>query len=457
MENSFRFFQNTSCRYFPCHKGVEDFNCLFCYCPLYGQKDCPGTPKWFTAKDGSVIRDCSDCVYPHKAGNYPAIMQQLAASVHTGKKKPAADAAGNGVQKSVRTDKKILTAEEEDVRQRIQKRWDSIAKPIDSLGRLEKILTQIGVIQKTDQIRLEKRTLLIFAGDHGVVAEGVTQTDSSVTRIVTENFAKGGALTSILARKAGTDLYIIDAGMDTDRYPEKNLVTGAVIDRKIRRGTGDIAVENAMTRKECLKALQTGSELVRELQEKGCDIVAAGEMGIGNTTPTAALIGHFLHQPAEKVTGRGAGLSDEGLQKKIRAVDMAMRRAADLTDPVDVMAAIGGLEIAMMSGVFLGGARYRMPVMVDGVIAQAAALAAAEINPDVRKILIPSHQSGEEYGSLCLQALDLHPILHADMTQGEGSGCMMLLPLLDMALAVYRQMSSFDECNITPYERMQES
>lgn len=452
MENSFRFFQNTSCCYFPCHKGLENFNCLFCYCPLYGHPDCPGTPKWFTAKDGAVIKDCSDCVYPHKAENYPAIMQLLAAAIHNSKTKSAEK---NKPLKAVWKEEHSLTAVEETVRQRIQKRWDFIAKPIDSLGRLEKILTQIGVIQQTDQIRLEKRALVVLSGDHGIVAEGVTQTDSSVTRIVTENFAKGCALTSILAQRAGADLFVIDAGMDTDRYPEKNLITGAVVDRKIRRGTGDITVENAMTREECLQALQAGRELVEELREKGYDIVAAGEMGIGNTAPTAALIGHFLHQPAEKVTGRGAGLSDEGLKKKIRAVDMAMRRVADLSDPVDVMAAAGGLEIAMMTGVFLGGAAYHVPVMVDGVIAQAAALTAAIIDPSVRKFLIPSHQSGEEYGSLCLQALDLQPILHADMTQGEGSGCMMLLPLLDMALAVYRQMSSFHECHIAPYRRMQ--
>ena len=262
---------------------------------------------------------------------------------------------------------------------------------------------------------------------------------------------------SILAEKCGADVFVIDAGMREETYPEKQLVTGQVVDRKVRRGSGDIAVEDAMSPGQCRQALHAGEDLVRELAEKGYDIAAVGEMGIGNTTPSAVLIGHFLHKNAETVTGRGAGLSDEGLAKKTRVVAQALERLAGVTDPVQALAAGGGLEIAMMAGVYLGGAKYHMPVIMDGVISQAAALAAVMIDPQVRKILIPSHRSGESCGTYVLAALDLSPVIDGDMSLGEGSGAVMLLPLLDAALAVYTRMSSFADCRIKPYKRFGET
>jgi nicotinate-nucleotide--dimethylbenzimidazole phosphoribosyltransferase len=179
-------------------------------------------------------------------------------------------------------------------------------------------------------------------------------------------------------------------------------------------------------------------------------------MGIGNTTPSAVLIGHFLHKSAEAVAGRGAGLSDEGLKRKTKVIGRALARISGIQDSMAALAAGGGLEIAMMAGVYLGGAEYHVPVILDGVISQAAALAAVMIRPEVRKILIPSHISGESCGTFVLSALGLSPAIDGNLSLGEGSGAMFLLPLLDGALAVYRQMASFTECSIKPYERFEE-
>ncbi len=440
--NSSTFFENRACRYYPCHTGLSEINCLFCYCPLYSLNSCPGVFSYVKTRSGARVKSCMNCDFPHRRENYGAVIRCLMSR---------GEGAAAGLP-DLRD-----TPEEEALRFKIRARWDGLAKPIDSLGKLEKLITQIGVIQGTEDVRLKSRALVIFAGDHGVVREGVTQTDSSVTKTVAENLAAGKGVTSILAHKAGADLYVIDAGMDTPNSPQEKLVTGEIVDRKIRRGTGDIAKEDAMSREECLDALAAGEKLAQELKDRGYDILATGEMGIGNTTPSAILIGHFLQKKAGAVTGRGAGLSDAGLKKKTQVIRRALERTCSLTDPVSVLAAAGGLEIAMMAGLYLGALRCRLPVLMDGLISQAAALTAVMMNPDVRRILIPTHRSGESCGDCVLEALVLDPVIHADMALGEGSGAMMLLPMLDMALAVYDQMGSFADSGITPYERFEEA
>lgn len=438
MGDSSAFFANKNCKYYPCHKGLDEINCLFCYCPLYDRKDCPGTYTMIKTGSGTLVKSCMDCAFPHRRENYGAVIRAL-----SGKEKPLVPEAP-------------LTPDEKKLEKKISDRWDAIAKPIDSLGKLEKLITKIGVVQGTEAVHLNRRALLIMAGDHGVVREGVTQTDSSVTKTVAENLAAGKGVTSILARQSDADVFVVDAGMLGERYPEKQLVTGRIVDRKVRCGSGDIAVEDAMSIAECRQAIEAGKQMVRELSERGYDIISAGEMGIGNTTPSAVLIGHFLHKSAEAVAGRGAGLSDEGLERKTKVIGRTLARISKIQDPVAALAAGGGLEIAMMAGVYLGGAEYHVPVILDGVISQAAALAAVMIRPEVRKILIPSHISGESCGTFVLSALELSPAIDGNLSLGEGSGAMFLLPLLDGALAVYRQMASFTECSIKPYERFEE-
>lgn len=341
-----------------------------------------------------------------------------------------------------------------------KKHWDEIAKPIDSLGLLEENVVRICKMTESEQpYDLKQRALIILCGDHGVVEEGVTQTGKEVTKIVTENFAKGCSTVNYMAKSAKADVYIVDLGMDTDVYPEKKLIQNAVIDRKITRGTKNLAKESAMTIKQCLQALETGKQLVKELKEKGYQIFATGEMGIGNTTPASALTAVFLKQPVQKVTGKGAGLSREGLQKKYHAVHKAVKRVQEknLKDPVEILAEIGGFEIAGMAGVFLGGMEYKVPIMIDGAISEAAALVAANIDLRVTDYMIASHESKEQMGSMILEELGLTAPIHAEMCLGEGTGAMAALPMFDMAMEVYRNMGTFGEYKIGTYIRYEES
>lgn len=351
-----------------------------------------------------------------------------------------------------------------------RRHWDSIAKPLDSLGLLEENLTRIcRITGDAAHVDIQKRALLVLCGDHGVVAEGVSQTGKEVTRIVAENFAGDCSTVNQMAAVAGVDVYTIDAGMDTEAYPEKGLVLHAVVDRKVARGTGNLAVEPAMTRTQCRQALLSGIRLVEELQQKGYRILATGEMGIGNTTATSVLAAILLGKSAAEVTGRGAGLSGEGLGRKIRAVERALARIKEAlpwmqSEPLrpgeyqrteDVLAQAGGLEIAMMAGVYLGGVQFHMPIVMDGVISSVAALTAMYLDPRVADCVIASHESREPAGRAVLEAIGVKAMIQAGMCLGEGTGAMTVFPLLDMAVRVYENMGTFTEYTIDPYVRYQ--
>lgn len=339
-----------------------------------------------------------------------------------------------------------------------KKHWDEIAKPIDSLGLLEDMTVKICRIRGSENPpSISRRGLLIFCGDHGVVKEGVTQTGSEVTKIVSENFAAGKSTVNYMAKSAGVDIYTIDIGMDTPVYPEKELKTGAVIDRKIARGCGNIAVESAMTSAQCRQAIAAGMELVRDLKNMGYNMIATGEMGIGNTTPTSALTAVFLGLSAREVTGKGAGLSREGFRKKCQVVEQAIARVKEkhLTEPLEILSEAGCYEIAGMAGVFLGGIKERIPIVIDGAISAAAALAACKLDGRAVDFMLASHQSKEAAGRLLLKALGLRAPIQADMCLGEGTGAMALFPLLDMAVEVYANMGNFSEYQIGAYERFE--
>lgn len=337
-----------------------------------------------------------------------------------------------------------------------KKHWDDIAKPIDSLGLLEDMTVKLCRIRGDEKpYDLSKKALLILCADHGVVKEGVTQTDSSVTRIVSENFAKGKSCVNYMAKAAGADVYTVDVGMNGPCYPDRKLKRGSITDRKVAKGSGNLAVEPAMTVSQCRTAVETGIELAGELKKMGYSIVATGEMGIGNTTPTSALAAVFLNLRPEEVTGKGAGLSKEGISRKCRVVARAVNRVRKkgLTDPVAVLAEAGGFEIAVMAGVFLGGIKYRLPVVIDGAISSVAALAAFKIDCRAVDFMLASHQSGEITGKLALEALGLKAPVHAGMCLGEGSGAVALFPLLTMGMEVYKNMGSFSEYQIEAYTR----
>lgn len=344
------------------------------------------------------------------------------------------------------------------VEERAQARWDSIAKPIGSLGVLEKdVIKLAGIYGSPDpkDLILDKRALVVFCADHGVVEEGVTQTGKEVTKAVAENFALGKSTTNLLARRASCDLFPVDIGMDTDPYPAKELTIGEVADFKVARGTKNLAHTSAMTIPECRRAIESGTHMVRELKRKGYRILATGEMGIGNTTPTACLASVFLHQDPKDMVGRGAGLSNEGLKKKMQVVADACTRVQQkqLSSPMGILAEVGGFEIAGMCGMFLGAVDEHVPVIIDGAISAIAALAASKMDPRVPDICLASHCPAEKAGAMALSAMNLHPIIDAHLALGEGSGAVMLLPLLDMALDVYAEMGTFESYSIRAYHR----
>jgi cobyrinic acid a,c-diamide synthase len=346
--------------------------------------------------------------------------------------------------------------------------WEKIAKPLDALGLIEGDVTKLcGIYMSAGPENLEKvkkRALLAFCADHGVVCEGVTQTGKDVTKIVSENFAKGQSSVNYMAAVAGVDVYAVDVGMDTENYPDTEIKTGVVIDRKIRRGTGNLAVEPAMTNEECRQALEAGIELVGQLKKRNYGMIATGEMGIGNTTPTSVLAALYLGLDAETVAGRGAGLSDEAFAIKKKIINKAIDRvknqsfyenknisAADKT--FYILAQAGGLEIAAMAGAFLGGVKYRMPIVIDGAISSVAALVAYRMDNRVKNFAFASHESEEITGRLALEEMGLKAPVHAGMRLGEGTGAMTLFPILDMGMSVYTNMGSFDDYNIESYKR----
>ena len=342
------------------------------------------------------------------------------------------------------------------VKREAKKHWDKIAKPIDSLGLMEDYVVKLcGMQNMFHPPSIKKRALMILCGDHGVVAEGVTQTDASVTRIVSENFAKGISTVNHIARYTKTDVYVADIGMDTPSYHQDKLVMGEVVNRKIRRGAGNIAKEPAMTIEECEKAIQAGISLVKELKNKGYEIIATGEMGIGNTTPSSALTAIFTGEKVKAVTGRGAGLSEEGLEKKYQVVEQIIERVKKkhLKKPEEILAEAGGLEIAGLVGIFLGGMKYRIPIVMDGVISTAAALTAMKIAPKVTEFMLASHVSHEGAAKAALSYMGLPAMIHGEMCLGEGTGALSLFPLLDIAIEVYEKMGSFQDYAIEPYQR----
>lgn len=340
----------------------------------------------------------------------------------------------------------IRPADRESMR-RAQEHWMTVGKPLFSLGKLEDAVIRMAGIKGTHEYELTKKGLVILCADNGVVEEGVTQTGQEVTAIVADNFTKNAASTSIMAQVAGVDLFPVDIGMVSDvpsvTKPEK----------KIRYGTRNFAKEPAMTREEAWRAVQVGIGMVQELKEKGYEILATGEMGIGNTTTSSAVVSVLLDKPVEQVTGRGAGLTLEGLERKIQVIkDAIALHRPDPEDALDVLAKVGGLDIAGMAGVFLGGALYHVPVVIDGFISEAAALCAVRMVPEAAEYLIPSHASKEPAGQMLLDALGLSPFLTCDMCLGEGSGAVAVMPLLEMGLQVYRQMSTFEEIHVEQYE-----
>ena len=330
--------------------------------------------------------------------------------------------------------------------QRARERWDSLAKPLGSLGLLEDAIVRVAALTGSEDIALSPRTLLVFCADNGVVEQGVSQCGSEVTAAVARALAEGRSTVSPMAHLAGCAVLPVDVGM-RDFRP----VPG-VLSRRILNGTADICLGPAMQREDCLSAVLAGAALSRTEAEKGTKLLAAGEMSIGNTTTASAVTAALLGCPAAEVTGRGAGLSRAGLERKIRVIEKALAlNRPDPEDALDVLAKVGGLEIAAMCGAYLGAAACRVPILIDGCISAAAALCAVRLCPAAASAMVASHGSAEPAAKKLLDALGLPPLITAGMRLGEGSGAVAAMPLLDMALAVYRSGQSFAKLGIAPY------
>ena len=323
-----------------------------------------------------------------------------------------------------------------------------LTKPAGSLGLLEDIGVRLAAMARTSPPPIpEPATVAVFAGDHGVTASGVTPWPSEVTRQMVANFCAGGAAISVLARQVGAEVVVVDVGVATDLDPAPNLLR-----RKVRHGTADLAHGPAMTRDEASAALDVGAEVARELVASGARCLITGDMGIGNTTPSAALIAHFIGRPAADVVGRGTGIDDAMLSHKTDVVGHGLERLVGEVAPDDslgALAALGGLEIAALAGFIVGGAAAGVPVLIDGVIATAALLVATALCPDARGYAIAGHLSAEPGARVALEYLGLEPLLQLDLRLGEGTGACLALPLVQSAARVLAEMATFDQAGVT--------
>ena len=315
-----------------------------------------------------------------------------------------------------------------------------LAKPPGSLGRLEEISIQLAGITGRVHNALNKKQLLVFAADNGVVAEGVSSAPQSVTKQQTINLTRGKTGAAVLAKHFGCGLTVCDVGVNADIYES------AVLNRKIAYGTQNICTGPAMTREQTLQAILTGAEIARTVD---ADVIGVGEMGIGNTTTSSAVLAVLLGADIEAVTGRGGGITEESFRKKKAVIRTAIEvNRPDRDDVVGVLSKVGGFDLAAMCGAFLGAAAARRPAVIDGLISAAAALCAVRLCPNVRGYLVPSHASFEIGYRLAMEAMDLRPLFDLGMRLGEGSGCPLAFQVLDAACAVINDMATFDEAGI---------
>jgi len=330
--------------------------------------------------------------------------------------------------------------------QQARARQNSLTKPPGSLGRLEEVSIQLAGMKADPLPNVDRKAVIIMAADHGVALEGVSAFPAEVTPQMVMNFLSGGAAINVLARQAGAGVTIVDIGVAADFDPA---LTG-LWHRKVARGTHNMAKGPAMTRADAEKALACGMDVLAEVAKKGLDLIATGEMGIGNTTPSSAIISVMTGLPVVKVTGRGTGLDDAGINRKIRVIENAI--AVNRPDPenaLDVLSKVGGLEIAGLAGVMIAAASRRIPIVVDGFISSAAAMIAVGLVRDVRNYLLSGHQSVEIGHQAMLRHLGLTPLIDLDLRLGEGTGAVLAFHLVEAASRILREMATFAEAGVS--------
>ncbi|MFF5084395.1 nicotinate-nucleotide--dimethylbenzimidazole phosphoribosyltransferase [Actinoplanes sp. NPDC000266] len=321
-----------------------------------------------------------------------------------------------------------------------------LTKPAGSLGALEELSVRLAGLAGVNPPPLPTpATVAVFAGDHGVHAQGVTPWPQEVTAQMVANFVAGGAVVNAFARQAGADVMVVDVGVGIPLHGGATL-----LDANVRRGTRDMTVEPALTREEALAAVEVGIGVAAALVDNGAKCLLTGDMGIANTTPAAALIAVFTGLAPAEVTGRGTGIDDATLDRKIEVVGRALAaHRPEKSDPLGVLAAVGGLEHAALAGFILGAAAHRVPVIIDGVIAASAALAAAAFAPDAVAAMVAGHRSAEPGATVALAHLGLEPLLDLGMRLGEGSGAVLALPVVSAAVRVLHEVATFDSAGVS--------
>ncbi len=326
-------------------------------------------------------------------------------------------------------------------------RQDDLTKPRGSLGQLEDLSIKIAGITGEEKPVIQHKVVTAMAGDHGVVAEGVSAFPSEVTPQMVMNFVFGGAAINVLAKHVGARVTIVDMGVASEiDHPE-------VINKKIALGTGNIAQGPAMSREQAIQAIEAGAQVVKAELDKGLDILATGDMGIGNTTPSAAIAAAITGRSPAEIVGRGTGVDDAGLQRKTAAVVNALRtNQPDPQDGLDVLAKVGGFEIGGLAGAILAAAAHRKPVVIDGFISTAAAMIAVSMAPQVRDYLIAAHRSQELGHQIMLEWLGLEPLLDLQMRLGEGTGAVLAMSLVEAACKILCEMATFSEAGVSDKE-----
>ncbi|WP_227935044.1 nicotinate-nucleotide--dimethylbenzimidazole phosphoribosyltransferase [Alkalihalobacillus deserti] len=323
-------------------------------------------------------------------------------------------------------------------------RLNQLAKPFGSLGRLEKLAIQLAGITGQVQPIIEKPVIIVAAADHGIVVEGVSAYPQEVTALMIENFVRGGAAINVFARQIGAEVVVVDVGVNAD------VCTQPIIHQKIRNGTRNFLHEDAMTEEEALAAISVGKEIAKESIMKGHRLLITGEMGIGNTSASSALVACLTKEPIEKVVGIGTGLKEEERRKKVTIIKEAIvnRNITAHTSPLSILAKVGGLEIATLAGVILEGAVRQTPVLIDGFISTAAALVAKKLEPAIGPYLMVAHQSTELGHEVVMKYLDVEPILKLDLRLGEGTGAALAYPIVEASSRILSEMATFKDLGL---------
>jgi nicotinate-nucleotide--dimethylbenzimidazole phosphoribosyltransferase len=339
-----------------------------------------------------------------------------------------------------------ISSIERGVTERVRARLDSLTKPKGSLGRLEELVNQVAAITGKESPKILRKVIVVMAADSGVAAESVSAYPQEVTAQMVCNIMSGGAAINVLSRHIGARLVVVDMGVACEITP----VFPDLLVRKIGKGTANIARGPAMSHQDALRAVETGIEIVEREAEKGIDIVGTGDMGIANTTPSSAIASVFTGAPVEAVTGRGTGIDDKRLVHKIRVIEKALEvNSPRPDDPLGVLAKVGGFEIGGLTGVILGAASRRIPVVIDGFISGASALIAVALAPKVKEYLIAAHCSAEPGHKIVLSHLGLKPLLSLDMRLGEGTGAALGISLIEAATKIYSEMATFTQARVS--------